>query len=339
MRFWLITCLSIAASALCGCQSSAATGGSVATPALPTAEEACATSVKARCDRLSACSNGYLLKTRYGDMETCQVRETLACLTSLAAKGTGSSPKTVMMCAAALPAQSCWDLFVNTPPADCVPPNGALPNGQACFANGHCQSTWCAIGRHALTGTCAAPPKAGDPCDTFPCGRGQLCEKDASGKQVCMTPLGATGSCDQDHHCGPGVACVGLGKTALTGTCQTQVSAPGAACDAANGTAAECDPRLGLFCDGTGHCQAISLAGAGQACGTISADTQASCSASGVCVVAAASDVGGICKAAAADNSPCDADATKGPGCITPARCVHGAAGGTAGTCVLPTGQ
>ena len=44
----------------------------------------------------------------------------------------------------------------------------------------------------------------------------------------------------------------------------------------------------------------------------------------------------GTCKASVVENAPNPAcDTTLGPGCLAPARCVV-AAGGTAGTCIVP---
>jgi hypothetical protein len=117
------------------------------------------------------------------------------------------------------------------------------------------------------------------------------------------------------------------------------IESTGALGDVCGGSAPPCDGTKGLYCAGQAGmraCAPFALVGNGQPCGTLANGTFASCTA-GTCYDAAGMVTSGAdegtCKAVAMDGQPCDA--AKGPGCMTPARCIVGGAG-TAGVCTLP---
>jgi hypothetical protein len=154
---------------------------------------------------------------------------------------------------------------------------------------------------------------------------------------TCAAVVSLNGACDGTHPCDNGLACVGASSTAM-GTCQTAGTRVGAACGGSNGG---CDGTLGLYCAGAAGaktCAAMTYVGDGQACGAMADGSRVAC-AGGECYtatgVAGSSDMG-TCKAAV--DSPNACDTALGPGCLSPARCVTSGTG-TAGTCVVPTGD
>ena len=319
---------SVTLVALSGCDAATTAGASG-----PSVDAACAALVKARCAVLASCTNSVGIQSAYGDGATCEARQLLACQTNLAASGTSQTANTVQACADVAGAQSCWDRTLNIQTDACVPLPGALTEGQACIASGQCATTWCTLQANAVVGVCAALPKAGDSCETTSCGRGLECNKNAAGASVCFAPLPVDAACDKDHRCGPELSCVGATKTAM-GACKAKGLTVGAGCDATDKIAADCATNMGLFCDSTHHCKAAITAKNGEACGITGTDTVAFCPL-GTCIKAAATDKAGVCKAFAADGAACDSDPSKGPDCLSPAKCVPMTSGGTAGTCTL----
>jgi hypothetical protein len=100
----------------------------------------------------------------------------------------------------------------------------------------------------------------------------------------------------------------------------------GAACDQRRMTAPDCNAAAGLTCSrATNMCVMQPLVAAGQMCGDINM-VNTGCLAGATCVRAVGSPTG-MCTAQAADGAACDA--TNGPDCQFPARCVSG-------TCQLP---
>jgi hypothetical protein len=142
-------------------------------------------------------------------------------------------------------------------------------------------------------------------------------------------------ACGTDAPCTPGLNCVAASTAAAT-TCQAAAGAAGAACGA--GTAG-CDGHVGLYCGGAAGartCAPITYGGDGAACGLLADGTRAGCKA-GQCYTASGLSIGGelgTCKSYAADGAACDA--TLGPPCAAPARCVPSGGDGTAGTCTVP---
>src|SRR5438067_9629114 len=84
-----------------------------------TADDACATAARTRCQKLMGCSAADLDK-RFGDVATCEAREALACTAALAATGTGNTPATVVGCADAIQQQACGDFLGKSPPNACL---------------------------------------------------------------------------------------------------------------------------------------------------------------------------------------------------------------------------
>ena len=105
-----------------------------------------------------------------------------------------------------------------------------------------------------------------------------------------------------------------------------RVATAGAQCDPRRTTGPDCEASAGLACDTTSKtCVAQPLAPAGQPCGAVgTADT--ACMAGATCEIPTGMTAG-TCLAPAADGAACDA--TNGPDCLSPGKCVNG-------TCQLP---
>ena len=329
-----------------------------------TIAQACADVAMARCNLRSQCTlpdgvvgvGANVLET-YGDMPTCLQREALACTNGLSAPQTGNNPAAVETCIAKFSSYSCMDFFDNLPPMDCTP-LGARADGATCTFNAQCQSGFCNGIKNAVCGTCGAPPAEGDDCSDSACTRGDRC---LGATSTCATVVSSNGMCDGTHPCDRGLSCVGSdAKTMTPGTCETAGTRVGLAC---GGSMPGCDATRALTCQGPsgaktctptgyggttsgpdGGITAASDGGApdptptGTACGALPDGTRVGCVA-GDCYTdsgrASGSDLG-TCKPFAADGEACDA--TVGPGCMAPARCVV-SAGSTAGTCVVPVGS
>jgi hypothetical protein len=309
-----------------GCATATTTSPAV------TADSACAALVKARCARRDACTSDLGNKVRTGDIATCTARDLPDCIASLKAPSTSRTAADVQACATAITSVPCSDWFLSINPAVCNPKPGKIADGQACSYSAQCVSAWCSVAKTAIVGTCGSQPKAGDACETFPCGPGLLCNKNAAGAQVCMTPVAENGACDKDHRCAPEWSCVGIKGAVVQGACKKAVTTVDAACDHTLVTGVGCDNNLYLFCGSDDKCHADTLATAGQGCGKTGTDAIGTCLVS-ECIRKAPTDPAGTCTPYAADGAACDSDATKGPGCEAPARCVPTISGGTAGTC------
>jgi hypothetical protein len=335
------------------------------TPVAVTA--ACADLAAARCKRDDACTSDQHNVAVYGSESTCESRTSAACVLELAAPSTAQTAATVEACAKSVPGQSCSDFFDEIPTPACAPLAGALTSGAACISSSQCASTYCAVAPGAVCGSCAAVPKAGDPCSgVAECGaRGGLtC---ADGKCI---PIGQSGSaCTGAIPCGFGLSCVGA-TSSVPGTCQAAAADAGASCDPTGETAAGCS--AGLECDPTSStCVLTVYAAGGKVCGAL--DGGAVGCAAGACVIppydagppvdaappvvdagedaeaggdaavdasppvdAAPPPAIGRCVAAVIEGTACDT--MVGPPCLPPGECVHGADGGSAGTCAVPNG-
>jgi hypothetical protein len=318
-----------------------------------TAAQACAADAHAACMLRSTCSMTFGIEKDYPDEATCENRTAIPCEHSLAARGTAQDPAGIEACSAALPNESCSDFLDGNPVSACVPPAGTGQTGTACGASGQCASTFCAIGQYQVCGTCQPLPPLGASCQVAAdCGRDVACAVAAgasSGTCVAYAALNApclTGT----QPCAAQLGCVGDDPTTGTmGTCQAIAGTVGAACDGSRKTAANCDAQAGLACipnakgSAVGTCKAITLVAAGTRCGDIGAAPVtgvADCIGGGLCVKQL-TDAGtpaatGVCVPPAQDGAPCDNDATKGPPCLAPAKCVPSAPGATAGMCVVP---
>ncbi len=306
-----------------------------ATSCGPSPDQACTDLAAATCSKQAQCSQVAITRN-WGDTATCQSRQKQQCLNDLAAPSTAATPSTVEACAQAYPNWDCESWELNIPPTACIPPAGKLSSGSSCLAGGQCQSTYCLVSTGVECGTCAALPAVGATCDctspnaaescgTTGCGRGLLC----SGAQTCANPVADGGSCGRSNPCEPGFDCVGLSATSTAGTCEAQVATAGSPCDSTRQTGPSCSGADALACigpRGARTCVTVSFASAGQACGLQDGGVF-DCSGGAECI-------NRVCVAAAQDGQSCDTLA--GPPCMSPARCITGGDGGSAGTCIFP---
>jgi len=317
-----------------GCSSSTVVEGSTGGA---TSSDPCVDLAKASCAERDTCTNGVANLVRYGDVGTCEARSQLSCAHVLTAPNTGATNATVEACAASYATETCADWLSGAATMACLPQAGSVANGKACAFNSQCASTYCATGRDVACGVCAELPKVGDDCSaTGECAnRGLQC---VSGTQKCAAPVAKDGACDSDNPCASGLSCVGSkqGQNPTKGACLLAGTMVGAACDPKRQTAARCENALGLVCDGTTNkCVAAAMAAAGEPCGNVSG-VRTACKAGGQCVLPAGmsgAQAEGTCVAPAADGAACDTNA--GPPCLSPAKCVVSADGGTLGTCAV----
>jgi hypothetical protein len=292
----------------------------------PSAQTACALRATDQCTELMMCSAA-ALNIVWGDLQTCETRETLACVNSLAAPKTAQTPDNQENCGKELATQACPAFLGGvTDPQDCLPPDGPGSNGTACSFAAECSSGFCAIPPYGLCGLCADQPAAGASCVDAGCADTMKC---VAATSECQVPVGSGGQCSTALPCGAGYACV----PDAGGTCMARGTTTGAACDLDNKTAPNCDPDSGLTCDGTTKmCVAQPLVGGGEPCGLID-EVDTECSGGGICIRASGSATG-TCSAPASDGSACDT--VNGPPCLLPAKCVTGGSAVTAGTCGQP---
>jgi hypothetical protein len=334
----MFAALVLLTTAGCGGSASKSTdgGSDVASSSGPTAQQACGDLAQAECAKRMSCTGSINITRTFGAMDECITRETLGCMSGLAAPQTGNSPALVEQCVVDFATYACADFFNDNPPAACAA-MGQRPTGAACAFNGQCASAYCSGIKNTLCGTCAAPPAPGASCVSSPCGHNQSC---VAATTMCETNGATSASCDADDPCGYGLSCVGaVASTSTPGTCQASAENAGTACGGA--TMPSCDGTMGWFCGGaTGSktCMAITYVGDGVACGDLSATSHAECIAGGCYTSTGAVGTGqmGTCKADAPDGAACDT--VLGPGCMTPARCVT-SGDASAGTCTIPIGS
>ena len=303
-----------------GCSSSTNGGSNV------TAEQACADVAAARCQKLQSCNPQGIINT-YGDLATCQARQSETCITNLGAPQTANTPARTEECAQALPATSCPDFQLGNTPAPCQPPAGPRDAGSPCSVSGQCATAFCLIEKTASCGTCAPAPGVGASCANNGCGPGLLCD---SATQLCAAPVPGGGGCDNSSVCTPGFTCIAPAG-AGGGTCVPLATTVGAYCDVADG-GTRCDSRLGLYCNvPEGRvCDRVATAAATFACGNIDGGV-IDCTAGAFCQRGSGTREG-ICVAPAGEDAGCDT--TRGPTCSTPARCVLNSAATSTGTCI-----
>ena len=322
LRRFLVVCsllgvLAVVVSLACSNSSS---------PSNVTASQACADIATARCQKMQQCGPQNILNT-YGDLATCESRQSATCVSNLAAPQTANSPVHTEDCAEAIPGVTCSDFELGNVPPACQPPAGPRANGSSCSVSAQCATAFCLIPKTSSCGTCEPAPAVGAPCSNNGCGPGLVCDAKTL---LCATPLGAGGSCDDSSACSPGFTCIG-NSPAASGTCTAVATAVGANCDLAD-AGTRCDGRLGLYCNvPQGRvCEQVGNAAATLACGTIDGGV-IDCNAGAFCQRPGNSR-SGVCIAPASESSACDE--TNGPTCSTPARCVLTTAGGTTGTCI-----
>lgn len=289
------------------------------------AAQACSDVATARCQKQEQCNPQGLLNV-YGDLATCQSTQAATCVTTLAAPNTANTPAHVDGCAQATPSQTCDDFALGNEPTDCQPPAGPRDAGSDCAVSGQCATAYCLIAKTTTCGVCAAPPGVGASCFNNSCGPGLLCDTLSS---LCVSPVAASGACDDSSACGPGLTCIGNTATTL-GICTPLQTAVGASCSIPDG-GSRCDGRLGLYCniEAGKVCEQAATASATEPCGTIDGGA-VDCLADSFCQKSVGSNAG-TCVAPAADGAPCDT--ASGPICLRPARCVLDVEGGTTGTC------
>jgi hypothetical protein len=294
-------------------------GGTVPTTPLPSGGmAACAAFVKATCAKRDSCSGGKGTTVLYGGAATCEARELPKCLATLMARGTSKTVATLTACTNSLPQQTCTDYFDNILTTACQPMAGSLANGAACLSSWQCASAFCSLPHADVCGTCAARPKAGDSCAQTICGTGLLCH---SSTMTCAAVVGSGAACSKTAPCQAGFACVGNSATTM-GTCKPEGTMTGVACDPKSLTLPGCNKDVGLYCDATAlACKTFATAADGQPCGLVGGG-QTVCTGGGLCVGATAT-AAGTCKAPVQDSAACNA--TTGPPCIAPAKCVGGA--------------
>ena len=311
------TCPLVVLLALAGCSSG------------PSAEQACSKEGSDRCAALMMCSPADLSR-RFGDLATCEARETLACVDGVDAPKTGQTPQNEENCGEQLLAQSCDAYLSNVmPPTACEPPDGPGSNGAPCAFSGQCSSGFCAVPSYGLCGTCALAPAAGASCASAGCPLTMTC---VASTMLCEVPVPDGGLCSAGLPCASGLACVGSSTTTM-GACTVQPTTVGASCDASRKLGPDCSGDAGLVCDSTTNtCVTEPLVAASQPCGTMNG-VFTGCTGGATCMRPSGGATG-TCVAPAADGAACDT--LNGPTCLTPARCVTGGSGSTAGTCQLP---
>lgn len=289
-------------------------------------EQACANLASARCQKMQQCNPQGIVNV-YGDLATCESRQSATCVSNLAAPQTAANASHTEDCAQATPGEVCSDFELGNVPPACQPLAGPRAAGNPCSVNAQCASAFCLIPKTSSCGVCAPQPVVGSSCANNGCGPGLVCDANTS---LCANPVGSGGACDDSSVCGPGFTCLGNTATA-TGSCVALASTVGAACDVADG-GTRCDGRQGLYCnvpEGR-KCDRVADATATFACGTIDGGV-IDCTGGAFCQRPGSSR-SGICVAPASENAPCDE--VNGPTCSTPARCVLTTVGGTTGTCV-----
>lgn len=297
---------------------------------------ACMDLAGAICNERMVCApDDYSILRTFPDVQTCLDREGLTCINNLHVKDTHQTPDTAEHCAQSYSGLSCADYFDNDVQAACQPPSGPGAIGSPCSVPFQCATKFCMVASDQECGTCQALPAFGSSCSaSSDCGAGV----------ACVIPSGATtGTCTayappgrpcltDSIPCEAGYACMGDDvATATMGTCVAEAQMTGAPCDNSRKTAPPCN-SAGFYCQGSSHtCQPIALANAGAPCGNVGTVTTV-CAAGGLCVKAVQTDPTGTCVAPVPDGAPCNASA--GPPCVFPAKCVSTDSAGD-GTCVV----
>ncbi len=305
----------------------------------------CGRYAQAYCGRLQACTGGASITRNWGDMGTCLARQELSCSNGLGAPQTSQTTALVDQCAAALPSSACPSFLDNELPASCTP-RGLAAQGAPCSVNAQCATGFCSGTRHALCGTCDAPPSAGASCAASNCGHGLACIWNSMVVDVCEPYVLAGAACGafSDPICAAGLTCAGASSvTGVGGTCAPAIETVGTTCGSKNMNLG-CDGAVGLWCQtlpGPGAtCSDVLFGGDGAPCGYVPGGvtecTKGTCYSSGgpYFTYKSATTSTGTCRAFAADGAACDT--SSGPGCLSPARCVTSGVA-TAGTCVVPT--
>ncbi|HXN33589.1 MAG TPA: hypothetical protein VN894_17090 [Polyangiaceae bacterium] len=266
------------------------------------ADRACADWATHYCNRLESCAP-LTVQIGYGDVAQCIERNKPVCASVLGASGTGQTPGHIASCAQAYDSASCEEVVVAKPPLPCAV-QGSLPIGAACGDDSQCSgpSGYCRMANDETCGTCSVLGPVGAGCySDRDCEHGLVCYF------TCTSPVALGAACDgMKRQCPATLVCFDY-------TCRAPAPS-GATCDP---RADSCDRDHGLFCDPqTKSCSPFTLAEAGAPCGAGTACKAGSCATD-------PSTQKSTCVANAADGATCDA--TSGPFCMAPARCVDAA--------------
>jgi hypothetical protein len=298
----------------------------------PGGEKECAAYATTVCAMRDRCTANLGVLVRYGYPETCEERETTACLLELRAPGTGVTAEVYASCTAALPTQSCSTFFDNLPIPECASAPGTHAVGKECMSDGQCQTGYCERSSGDLCGACAEFPVADAACpNTGDVVSGLACSKVTH----TWVPLGTAGAaCDAGYPCASGLVCVGAIPTQqIQGTCESAATAVDATCDPDRQTAADCDRNQGLYCTADNACANITMAFPWEDCGRLLDGSVAMCTFGSVCIFSEGSRQG-TCVEAVNDGMTCDS--TEGPPCLAPAHCISAAGSDSGGICRLP---
>ncbi len=283
----------------CSGKGGCAHGGGESLPAGFT--EACDAWAARYCARLATCAPTSV-EVDYGDVGRCISRNRPACASALVAPGNGRTPESLLRCARSYDAASCDDVVVGRPPEACRVP-GHLPAGAACGDDAQCAgaASHCRLAGDEVCGTCAPLGEAGSDCDSDrDCASGLVCYF------TCMPPVALGEACDgMTRQCPQTLVCFDY-------VCSASASL-GAPCEP---RADRCDHDHEMFCDPIARaCVHYVAVDPGSACGAGTVCRGGSCSPEGT-------GDKSTCVANAKDGAPCDA--SLGPSCTAPARCVAG---------------
>jgi hypothetical protein len=264
-------------------------------------DEACTDWATHHCKRLETCAP-ISVSIDYGDRDTCIVRNKLVCASALQARGTGATPSTVKACALAQDSASCDDIVVGRAPEACHV-SGLLGPGAACGDSSQCAGprAYCRMTADATCGGCASLGDVGAACDSArDCQYGLVCYF------TCLRPVVEGDMCDgMLRQCPETLIC--LDYKCVAPARQRAPCSP---------NADQCDHDHGFFCHPEEKvCAPYAVADVGALCsgGTI-------CKR-GACLPDETTDTS-RCVASVPDGANCDA--THGPTCLAPAKCVNG---------------
>jgi hypothetical protein len=205
------------------------------------ANAACQDSARALCARAAGCAATYM-QFVFGSVAQCEKQVTAACNARYIGPGAAESPQSCATAASAVPCEEIADLenmFFEQPLiASCPVTPGRFADGDACRADGDCQSGYCLSQIDCRTTPCVAG-----------CGR-------------CTPRSDAGGPCSGNHGCNAGLRCVAGGGGDPPGRCR-RFPHVGEPCGAAAGQCA--GGGYTTYCDATTSiCMQFATSGAGQ---------------------------------------------------------------------------
>jgi hypothetical protein len=266
------------------------------------------------CTRYEVC-NPVAITANFGDFETCHERYSLSCTKLLTAKGTAWTPAQLEQCGESFAKIGCDQFLAYSlrsadamTPEPCVPPKGALIDGEPCVDAAQCKGGRCRRPEGSACGVCGPPSNIGKPCfANRDCIAGAVCVIDRCVK---------AGEIGQD--CVPEQVPCNAPLACVNHKCAAPL-AQGEACGTPN--VAPCDARKGLFCNtATDQCDIAIYSKLGGTC-SVKSDAITLCEGSGHCGET------GLCEGAAPEGVACEEKA--GTRCMAPAVCASGA-------CALP---